>query len=208
MKELVKELFFLFSMETGILGVVKENETFLGYILIALAIVLCFFGFKIYRGVFSVLMFIGSTLIIVFLMRGRSDWGTITTTFAVLGTVIAFFSYRMNLLGGYTISILSGLSIGWIYTHSIWVSILIATLVGVFMKILPVITLCFMTSLWGVIVIQGFPIIGDRGIWIPFIILILGFSLQIIMSKNQTLFDNPFPNEMKKWIEKKKETSS
>jgi len=208
MRELVRELFFLFSVETGILGVVKENEKFIISILMGIAVLICFFGFKIYRGLFSALMFMGSTLVIVFFMRGHSDWGTITTVFAVLGTVLAFFSYRWNVLGGYCISISSGVTIAWVYTHSILITIITGILVAVSMRFLPVITLCFMTTIWGVVVIQEFIIFGDKVILISSIILIVGFSLQLLTNRNQTLFDKPYPDKMKQWMEKKRESSS
>ena len=192
MIELVRELFFAFSLETGILGVVKENEDFLIVTFLAVAILLCLFGFKVYRAIFSLLTFMATTLLIVFIMRGRTDWGTITTTFAVLGSIFSFFAYREHKLGGYCISILCGATITWVYTQSLAISIIAGIFVGVTMSVFPVITLCFMTALWGAIVIQESSVFEYMGTMLSLFSLGIGFILQMFISRNQTLFEESY----------------
>ncbi len=190
--ELVKELFFLFALETGILGVVKENEDFLAIILLIIGVLACFFGFKIYRAIFSVLVFMAVTLISIFLMAGKTDWGTITTTFAVLGTVLAFFAYRWHWLGGFIICALVAIATGWIHTYSLWFSLMLGILVIASMAYVPVIMICLMTSLWGAIIIYEFLInylIIDNGGFIVSIIIMIGFILQMLSNKEQSLFE-------------------
>lgn len=204
MIELARELFFFFSLETGILGVVKENENFLIVTLIVVAVMLFFFGFKIYRAIFSVLIFMTATLVIIFIMKGQTDWGTITTTFEVLGSILAFFAYRWHILGGYCISIFSGITTAWVYTQSMMTSILVGVLVGITMSFLPVITLCLTTTLWGWVVLQEFSLFEDIGMFLLLIILVIGFGLQVLMNKNQVLFEKPYPEMMIQWIDERR----
>lgn len=205
MKDLIKELFFLFSMETGILGIVKENQEFLGSILLIIGTFACFLGFRIYRLIFSILTFMAIAISSIFFMRNFTDWGTITTTFSVLGTVGAFFSYRWHKLGGIIISVLISAAIGWIYTYSILVSILVGILVMILMLFFPVITIYFMTSLWGTLIIKEFLMMNStnyRRIILSFIIFSTGFITQLIINKNQELFDKSYSYRLKNWIEK------
>lgn len=205
MKDLIKELFFLFSMETGILGIVKENQEFLGSILLIIGTFACFLGFRIYRLIFSILTFMAIAISSIFFMRNFTDWGTITTTFSVLGTVGAFFSYRWHKLGGIIISVLISAAIGWIYTYSILVSILVGILVMILMFFFPVITIYFMTSLWGTFIIKEFLMMNStnyRRIILSFIIFSTGFITQLIINKNQELFDKSYSYRLKNWIEK------
>lgn len=207
MRELVKELFFLFSMETGILGMVKENQEFLAINLLTLGTIALFFGFRIYRVVSSVLVFMAVTIVSIVVMKDITDWGSIVTTFAVLSPVIAFFSYRWYKLDGLIICSLIGMGIGWIYTGSIIVSIVIGVLLAFSMFYFPVITLSFMTSLWGVLIVKDFQLnislIDDGGTIVSFALVITGFAVQMLMNKNQKIFDKPYPHRVGNWLEKR-----
>lgn len=204
MRELTNELFLRFSLETGILDTVKENIEFLSGVLLILAIITCFFGFYVYRAEFSVLVFIAVTLICCFIMRQRTDWGTITTTFAVLGTALAFFAYRWHRFGGFVIcATVAGTAI-WIITQSIWIAIIASVLSGIMFLMFPVIMISLMTSLWGMLVIYGFrdniSFLQGCGNLIFLLIMVAGFTLQMIITRKQKIFVKSYPRHLEHWI--------
>lgn len=209
MRELIIELFFLFSMETGILGMVKENIVFLEKFLLIIGIFSYFAGFKIYRAIFSIIVFIGVVLTSVFLMKDYTDWGTITTIFSVLGTVFGFLVYRAGKLGGFIICGLMGGTIVWINTYSMVFSIVIGLLVASLMLFFPVIILSFITSLWGAFIIKDFGssliTINKGEVLVFWIMVILGFGVQIITNTKQELFEEPYPPKLKSWLQKKED---
>ena len=208
MKELMKELFFRFSLETGILGTVKENERLLEIILICIATLACILGFKIYRILFSMLMFVVVTLLICFLMKERTDWGTVATMFAVLGTVCAFFAYRWHKVGGFIICALIAAAMGWIHTGSIWITFIAGLLAGIAMLVFPVIMISLMTSAWGSIILfearVEIPFMENLSIIIFFIFAVAGFLLQMLINKKQTLFPKKYPKKVQHWMEKRR----
>lgn len=208
MRALITELFFDFSLETGILDTVNENIELLSGILLFLAVLTCFFGFNVYRAEFSVLVFIGVTLICCFIMRARTDWGTVTTTFAVLGTAFAFFAFRWHRLGGFIICGVTAAAVVWLMTQSIWITVAAGVLAGILLLLFPVIMLCLMTSLWGMLVIYGFkediPLLNGRGNLTFVFIMVTGFVLQMMINRKQKLFVQVYPRCLEHWMEERR----
>lgn len=208
MRALTTELFLRFSLETGILDTVNENIELLSVVLLFLAVLTCFFGFNVYRAEFSVLVFIGVTLICCFIMRDRTDWGTVTTTFAVLGTAFAFFAFRWHRLGGFVICGVTAAAAVWLITQSIWITAAAGVLAGILLLLFPVIMICLMTSLWGMLVIYGFrediPLLYGRGRFIFVVIMAAGFVLQMIINRKQILFAKVYPRRLEHWMEKRR----
>ena len=208
MRALTTELFLRFSLETGILDTVNENIELLSGILLFLAVLTCFLGFNVYRAEFSVLVFIGVTLICCFIMRERTDWGTVTTTFAVLGTAFAFFAFRWHRLGGFVICGVTAAAVAWLMTQSIWITVAAGVLAGILLLWFPVIMLCLMTSLWGALVIYGFrgdiPLLYGRGNLAVVIIMAAGFVLQMMINRKQKLFVKVYPRRLEHWMEERR----
>lgn len=211
MRLLTTELFLRFSLETGILDTVNENIEFLSGFLLILAVLTCFFGFSVYRAEFSVLVFIAVVLICCFVMRKRTDWGTVTTTFAVLGTAFAFFAFRWHRLGGFVICGLIASALAWMLTQSIWITAGAGVIAGTIFLFFPVIMLCFMTSLWGMLVIYGFkdyiPFLHGRSNLIFGLIMAAGFVLQMLLNRRQKLFVQIYPRHLEHWIKERRKKS-
>lgn len=208
MRALITELFLKFSLETGILDTVNENIEFLSGILLLLAVLTCFFGFNVYRAEFSVLVFIGVTLVCCFIMRERTDWGTVTTTFAVFGTAFAFFAFRWHRLGGFTICGVTAAAVVWLMTQSLWITVAAGVLAGILLLLFPVIMLCLMTSIWGMLVIYGFrediPLLYGRGKLTFVLIMAAGFVLQMMINRKQKLFVKVYPRRLEHWMEERR----
>ena len=210
MRALTNELFLRFSLETGILDAVNENIEFLSVILLILAVLTCFFGFNIYRAEFSVLVFIAVTLVCCFVMRERTDWGTVTTAFAVLGTAFAFFAFRWHRLGGFVVAGLIAAAAVWTLSRTLWITVAAGLLAGVLVLMLPVIVICLMTSLWGTMVLYGYrsdlSFLNGNG-YVPFFIIVAaGFLVQMLVNRRQKLFAKAYPRRLEHWIQERRGT--
>lgn len=211
MRALIMELFLRFSLETGILDTVNENIEFLSGVLLLVAVLTCFFGFNIYRVEFSVLVFVAVTLVCCFIMGNRTDWGTVTTVFAVLGTAFAFFAFRWHRLGGFFVCGLIAAAVAWIMTQSIWVTIVAGVLAGILLLLFPVIMLCLMTSLCGTLIIYGFKsditFLHGMGNQVFVIIMAAGFALQMLINRKQKLFEKKYPKRLEHWMQERRKAA-
>ncbi len=208
MKELISNLFLRFAFETGILDTVNENIVFLGYTLAIIAILTCFFGFYVYRAEFSILVFIGITLLCCFLMKDKTDWGAITTTFAVIGTAMAFFTYRWHRSGSFIVMGLMAGTITWAYLgENLILSIVIGVLVGVILLGFPVITIAVTTALWGSLLMCEFRTYItaiELPAWIFVLCFIIGVALQMWLTRHQKLFNKIYPSRVTYWMEQRR----
>ncbi len=209
MSELIQELFLKFAFETGILHVVNENIPAIAAALLFVGFLTCFFGFFIYRGEFSVLVFVGITLLCCFIMKGRADWGAITATFSVIGVTSAFFTYRWHRCGGFIVMVLMAGTMAWAYLGASWlVTILAAAAAGALLLAFPIHTIAVVTALWGSLLIGEYSellrIDAIYAHWILLVCFVIGTAMQLFMSKNQKLFPKIYPDRFTYWLEKRR----
>ena len=205
MVDLVIKLFQDFAYETGILGEIRQYEKLGMWCLHFLSVIALVWGFKAYRAFFSVLIFMGFTVAICLILTDKTDWGTIVTTFAVLGTAIAALSYKWNYLGGISISVLITLGVTFILSGSIVVMVLVGILFVVLVVQFPVVTICLTSALWGSLMLTELTMLPD-GIVFVSVLTLFGFLFQMFVNKKQTLFKKPYPTYITDWIEQKERT--
>ncbi len=202
MIELIDNIFIRFAWETGILPSIKEYSDYWILVLIFLSIMTCFFGFKSYRLFFSLITFGLVLMAISYLLKNRTDWGSIVTTFSVLGTILGFLAYRWKYLGlgfmGWLISI--GLLSMKLSNPLIVMGLSIISTGLVFL--FPVLAMSLLTSIFGSVIIKEIFYLGNS---MTLLLIILGLGFQIFTSKNQTLFEKRYAYKIDKLIKEKLE---
>jgi hypothetical protein len=118
-----------------------------GFIL--LCIIISFFGFKLYRVVFSLVMLVLTILVTVLLLEGITEWLYIATTFSILSVVIAFISYFSKKLAAFVLVGLVVFGYGLSLNIGLVYSILLGLLFGVIAFLLPFISIVFTTTILG-----------------------------------------------------------
>lgn len=205
MVDIVVKLFQDFAYETGILGEIRQYEKLGMWCLLFLSVIALVWGFKAYRAFFSVLVFMGFTVAICLILTDKTDWGTIVTTFAVLGTVIALLSYNWGYLGGISISVLITCGVTFMLSGSIVVMILVGILFVVLVVQLPVVMICLTLALWGSLMLTELTKLPDGILFVSGLTL-FGFLFQMLVNKKQTLFKKPYPTYITDWLERRSET--
>lgn len=183
MEQLVKALFMDFAFETGILGSIKEFANYGSIFLVVLTWFSLFFGIKIYRTIFSILSFIGTTLIVCLIMESYATWGAIVTTFSVLGVVTAFIGYKMKIIGASILtSIILVLVISLIYSNIfvLWIIFIVSCFISF---LYPSVFISFSSALWSSLMILDMNII--KSIILVVILGIVGFAFQLYIGKNK-----------------------
>lgn len=205
MVDLVIKLFQGFAFETGILGEIRQYEKFGMWCLLFLSVIALVWGFKAYRAIFSILVFMGFAVASCFLLTDKNDWGTIVTTFAVLGTAIALLSYKWIYIGSTTISVLIVSGVVSMLGGSIVVVILVGLLFVVLNVQLPVVTICLTSALWGSLMLNELTMLPD-GILFVCGLTLFGFLIQMYINKKQSLFKKPYPTWVSDWLERKEQS--
>lgn len=201
MIEFINSIFIGFAWDTGILGSIKEYKDYWIFVLILMGILACFFGFKTYRVFFSLFTFMVLAIVSSYFMKSLTDWGTIVTTFAVVGSIMAFLAYRWTYLGALVINVLITLGLVSMASKSIVVTIAMASLVAIVTFYFPVLSVSIFTSIFGAIIIR-------EALKLNYIAVILlfvcGSIIQSLINRNQSIFEKEYPDKLKEFLEKKK----
>lgn len=159
--------------------------------LISLCVILGFFGYKLYRVIFSIVMLVLTILITVLLLEGVTEWLYIATTFSILSVVIAFLSYFSKKISAFVLVVL--VVYGYILPFNLGLvySILIALIFGVIAFLLPfifiVLTSTIMASIEGTILL--FNLLNNQTNPTLYIIGILIISILFQIFTNKDEFD-------------------
>lgn len=198
---LINNIFLKFAWETGILGSIREFQNNWVFVLILIGILACFFGYKTYRTFFSLLVFMGIATACSLLMREYTDWGSIVTTFSVIGITLALLAYRWVYLGALVINILITIGLVANVSNSLILGITLSIIVGFITIYFPVISVCALTSIFGGIVITELFNLTNIGM---FLLIIGGVIIQNMTNKNQVAFEKPYPDSVMKFYENRK----
>ena len=210
MANILSEWFVKFASETGILGEIRRYQEMGSYVLLLLGILGCFLGFWVYRAYVSVFLFFLIAYVSTICLSSRVDWGVVVTCFAVVGTALAILAYGWHRLGGCILCACIGIWIGTLVCPSVWAAILGGVLAVLWMLLFPVLALCSLTALWGgwlisdllfQLVWKGKPSLHGLT---AFICAGVGFGIQILLSRHQTLFAQTCPKRVAHWLEQKK----
>lgn len=190
MISLISNLFRYFAVETGILGEFQQYQKYGTVIIVSLAVMCCFLGIKTYRVIFSVLMFAGIALLCCFGMEDIAQWGTIVTTFAILGCALGFFAYQWKYLGTVVISGLMAAGLIFVAASECaeWLLILVAVLAGAAAYACPLIVTALITAVWGSYTLAE--ILKPDGINYLLVLAVMaaGFVLQMVIGKKTRAF--------------------
>lgn len=201
MLEYVNSIFVRFAWETGILGSIKEYQEYWIPTLILLGIISCFFGFKTYRFFFPLISFMFIAILSIYFMNEITDWGTVVTTFAVIGSIVAFLSYSWIYLGATVINVLVGLGLMSIISQSLGFAILVFFITTFLTISFPVIVTSILTSSFGGVLLGE---IFNINTSIVIIIILLGILFQLVTNKNQEVFEKEYPDKIKYYLGKKR----
>lgn len=206
MAEIVTYWFRFFAYETGILDELGPYRQYGPWVLLAIGALALVLGFRVYRGLFSALLFMLVATVTSILLRGRApDWGDVVTCFSVLGVTAAFMGLFWHRMGGTVLCALLGACMGWAVWPKVWFVIVCALAAFVMTLNFPVFTIDLMTAgagawlLWDV----------APGLWPaarPVYILAAlaaGFAFQYLTTLRQKLFKKRRPDRMTRWLEEK-----
>lgn len=209
MTAIINMWFEIFASYTGILGEIRQYQDSGIWILLLLGCTICLFGFKIYRGLFSVIVFMLIALGSSMLLGGRMDWGSVVTLFAVGGIALAVLGYGWKRLGGVIVCAVSGALMANTFSTSLWVMGLAALILGGLVLVFPVITICFTTAVYGSWLFLDvlYLMLGKDtgyGIWVV-LLAAAGCLLQLYMNRKQKLFSKVCPDRLRYALEKRRQ---
>lgn len=208
MVNITTEIFYSVAYELGMLAQLMPFEHFGGHFLFVLAIIGVVIGCRVYRVYFAVIMFMAVAVLSCFILTNNSSWGYVVTWFAVLGSVFAFFAYKWVHLGATVIATMVSAAIAYIYTNNIIVLAVVGIIAIIFTIYFPLISSCLFTTLWGSFVATEM-YLKEANIAIIIAITVIGFLLQMFISKKQTYFKKPYPPKLmyklKKYMSRKED---
>lgn len=209
MEQLLYQLIEWTARANGLLDMVMANQETIVTAITVLALASSLFGFYLYRGVVSVLVFLTMTLIggcwigPAWGEQARATFG------AVLGIAVAFLAFRWYRLG--TVGLCAAIAAGWTWNilgpQGWFFAVLLGIAAGGIAFCFPFWSVCGFTAAWGGVT---FAALGGELLPIPQPILTLlgivlipaGLTLQLILFRRQTLFDHIMPKRMEYTLEK------
>jgi hypothetical protein len=199
MSKLLTDIFLWFAYETGLAGKVWNYQLYAQYFFLALGLICIFFGYRMYRVLFSFSVFFTVAILACRFLSPRMDWGAVVTFFAVVGTILALFALSWVHLGGYAVCGMTGAAFGWLLFSSWW-GVAAGAVIGIlFMVLFPVAAIIIMTAAFGISVLAG---------WLPpallAVILLPGMAVQYLLARHQKEFRRPYPAKLQDWIDNRK----
>ncbi|MBQ4283912.1 MAG: hypothetical protein IJB96_08310 [Lachnospira sp.] len=205
MSELLRELLKIFTDSTGISQDVQAYANVGGAVLIGLGIVLCVFGFRSYRALFSGLCVVTIAYIYCTWLASMMSWREAVTAIAVMGTVVAFFAYRWYRVGGLGVCFALGACLGWLICPSIVVAIICGVIAAVGQWLFPVIVIILTTSaVGGCLLVDTLKLDGFMYLVAVVGVMAVAVVIQLIINRNQKLFTRTCPEVFNALLEKKR----
>lgn len=207
MIELITHFFTWFTFETGIIGKIRQYSELGLWCIFIIGFMSCFFGFKVFRAYFSVFMFGLVTSLCCLFFKERWDWGSVTTCFAVVGVFVALLSFEWKKAGAIIMCGIFGAMTASLFLASNIVVLLIGIVCIVAVILFPVITICFLSSLWGSIILSEILPVTNAG-YCYLILTIIAFGLQLFFNRKQDLFKETCPKWMKHKMEARRRANA
>lgn len=198
MRELIENSIRRFGLLTGLEDAINQGMPWIIGALSIIALAACFFGIKIYRIIFSGLLFIGTCVLCCLLWKDKHPWLYVAATFSIVGVTLAFIGFRWKKLGAVLVCALEGCLLAYLVGNPLVVIILFGMIDGLFVFWFPVIGLIVFQSVCGSFL---FVTLQENILWfpnfqIPFFI-VTGMLLQWLLSQRREIFDEPYPQWMK-----------
>lgn len=210
MTAVISKWFEIFASETGILGEIRQYQGLGIWVMMLIGFLACFFGFKVYRALFSVSFFLVIALVSSVVLGSRTDWGSVVTFFSVAGITLAVLGYGWHRLGGFLVCAFAGAMIASGLSTSVRVILGTGAAFGLLVLVFPVITICFTTALWGGWLLWdtlGLIMVIDGQLYGLLLSLMVeaGFLVQLLMNRKQKLFSKVCPDRIRYWMEKRRQ---
>ena len=141
-------ILYKFTEEAGLKVQFAEAAFPVSLGLIVTAVLLCFFGIKLFKTFSSLIMFILTGLFFMFVMT-KANMGEIVTVFVIIGLFMAFITYRWYRLSAFIIGMFIGFSFTAPFVESFWINFAVGAAFGVAANLFPVIAIIIMTTVWG-----------------------------------------------------------
>ena len=199
MRELIENSIRWFGLLTGLEDAINQGMPWIIGALSIIALAACFFGIKIYRIIFSGLLFIGTCVLCCLLWKDRYPWLYVAAIFSVVGVTLAFIGFRWKKLGAVLVCALEGCLLAYLVGNPLVVIILFGMIDGLFVFWFPVIGLIVFQSVCGSFL---FVTLQENILWfpnfqVPFLI-VMGMLLQWFISQRIEIFDEPYPKWMRR----------
>lgn len=182
---LIQKFFFEMNMADSLTRVVTVLS---GSILVVAALGLLF-GYKLFRFISAVVVFLLSAVGISLLLGPSADRAVVVTAFIVLGILAAFLAYQWTEFGAFVLCASIGFGLAALLTDTIWVQILAALVFGAISIRFPVSSIILTTAIWGGITLgtDGAEAVGIDPIHFRLMILlgliVLGILVQYFTNK-------------------------
>ena len=213
MAENVTNWFRFFAYQTGILDDLAPFRPYGYWVLLALGALALLLGFRTYRPMFSALLFMVIATVTSILLRGRTDWGSITTCFTVIGVPAVFMAWFWFRLDGCLLCALLAACMGWTAWPRIWVAVVCA-LAGLLLTLsFPVLSIDLMTAAAGTwllcdlspqLLARFLPqAVPQTRLACTLTALAVGFGFQYLTTLRQKIFKKRRPDRVTRWLEER-----
>ncbi|KJS21706.1 MAG: hypothetical protein VR72_09450 [Clostridiaceae bacterium BRH_c20a] len=117
--------------------------------ILVIALLSCFFGFKLVRLCSGVTAFFLTAIAISVMLKPITHMGVIVITFAVVGLMAAFLVYQWYKFSVFLFNAMIGYSIAALFSESIWLCLAAAMILGAISLPFPPIVVILITTIWG-----------------------------------------------------------
>lgn len=178
-----------FGQEVGMRDTFAQLIERVPEVILVIALLSCFFGYRLVRLGSAVVVFFLSSIAICELLRPTADMGTIVTTFAVVGLIAAFLAYHWFKLSVFIFSAVMGYSIAAAFNANIWFCFGAAIVLGVLSLPFHSFVITVSTAVWGGYTL-GYSGLSVLGVHIPLykfvvaaVLVVAGLYTQFTMNR-------------------------
>ncbi|MCC7571414.1 TMEM198/TM7SF3 family protein [Candidatus Micrarchaeota archaeon] len=184
----------IFTQTIELLHINIQSIGILSAVIMVIALLSCFFGFKLFRLCSAVMAFFLTAIGICEMLRPTAHMGVIVTTFAIVGLVVAFLAYQWYKISVFFVCAILGFSLAALFTGNIWICVAAAILFGTISVPFAFIAVTLSTAVWGAVTLGflGLPYLGIN-LTVYKVLATVGFAaagllMQYLMNRNMGLF--------------------
>ena len=137
-----------FTQMLGMQAQFSQAAFSVGLGILALAVLLCFFGIRLFKVFSALIMFILTGMFFLFVMK-KANMGEIVTTFVILGLLFAAITFRWYRLSAFIMGMFIGFSFTAPFVDSFWINFAVGAAFGAAANLFPVMAIMIMTAVWG-----------------------------------------------------------
>jgi hypothetical protein len=152
-----------FGQEVGMKEVFAQSIEILAGATLVIALLSCFFGFKLLRLCSAVMAFFLTAIAICEMLNPIAHMGAVVTTFAVVGLIAAFLVFQWYKFSIFLFSAIIGYSIAAVFTSEILICFGAAVVLGAVSLPFSSIIVILSTAIWGGVTL-GFGLLSYIGV--------------------------------------------